>query len=422
MIINKEDILNPKTKDAVTILESGLEAARPENFLDQILLTDKIRVGNRLVDVSLYDHVYVVAVGKAAYSMAKSVLKKITVTKGIVVIPQTHGRVRPINKLVIICAGHPIPNRNSVRAAKAIITLLESAKKTDLVLFLVSGGASALISMPYVINLREKQHVTAELIKSGASIDEINAIRKHLSCVKGGRILEHRKCHAISLIMSDVVGDDLSSVGSGLTYCDRTSFADCMQIIRKYNLSGRIPSRALDVLRMGVLGKIPETPKKPKIRNFIVARNKDCLEAMKKTATRLGYRTDVFSGLQGPSDLAAEKIIKKFSFKKKRCLVFGGETTVFVQGNGRGGRNQELVLHVLHKAIKSSIVASIGTDGIDGNTKHAGAIHLTNSQGKETSSFLKNNDSHTFFKKYGGLIMTGPTHTNLMDVGLILCD
>lgn len=422
LIQNKLNLLNQRTRNALEIIEAGLDAARPANSLGRIITNGKILIGKKSLVISKYDRVYVVAVGKAADSMTEFVRSKIKVDGGIVVIPQSYRSVLRSKKLATIRSGHPIPDQASVRAAKSIISLLESAKKRDLVLFLVSGGTSALVSMPYSITLRQKQRITEELLKCGASINEVNAVRKHLSHVKGGRILEHLRCDAISLVMSDVVGDDLSSIGSGFTYCDRSSFADCMKIIRKYRLQQRIPDAALAVLRDGMAGKVPETPKTPKIRNIVVATNADCLDAMKKTAKKLGFHTTCLSQLDGNVVSAANKIISSFSFKKKHCLVFGGETTVVVRGDGKGGRNQEIVLQILYKTRKSAVIASVGTDGIDGNTVHAGAICATNLVRNEISKYLKNNDSNSFFKKHGGLILTGPTHTNLMDLGLILAE
>ena len=267
---------------------------------------------------------------------------------------------------------------------------------------------------------RSKIKTTDILIKSGATISEINAIRKHLSGIKGGKILASLHCNAVSFVLSDVVGNDLSAIASGMTFCDKTSFLDCLQIISKYKLTKKLPSKVLSRLSDGAKGKIAETPKKPKIPNQIIASNSDCLDAMLLKAKSLGYSTSKYPELFGDVITAAQKILYRFNKVKKSCLVFGGEVTVRVIGKGKGGRNQELVLRIVPKLPPNTTVASIGTDGIDGNTKYAGAIFDHRVDYETIKKYLRENDSNSFFKKYGGLIKTGPTHTNLQDIGLIL--
>lgn len=419
-IKNKKQLYNTQTKDALQILESGLNAAKPENFLDKFVGREKLFVNRKSYFLSNYDKVYLVAVGKAADSMAKFVRSKIKIYSGVVVIPQNYKPVVSWKNFKIIRAAHPIPNKKSITAARAVISLLKKTKADDFIIFLISGGASSLLCLPAGITLRQKQQTTEELLRCGASIKEINAIRKHLSQIKGGRLLEKLNCAAISLVMSDVVGDDLSSIASGITYYDKTTYSDCVDIIKKYNLEECLPQKVLKQLYLGLKGKIAETPKKQKIPNVIVAKNKDCLLAMKKTATKLGYKTKIIASVSGDINDAANRIVQNFSFKRKSCLIFGGETTVKVRGDGKGGRNQELVLILLKKLQQNAVLASIGTDGIDGNTDDAGAIFYSLPTINQVQRYLQNNDSNSFFKKYGGLIKTGPTHTNLLDIGLIL--
>jgi glycerate 2-kinase len=420
LILNKHDLLNEKTADALEIIESGLAAAIPNNYIYKVVRQDKVITRYKTFNLSKYRTIHVVAVGKAADSMAAAVSKTINVDVGLVVMPHNYTPLRLGKQFTIIRAGHPLPNRESMRAAKAIITMLKSARPDDFVLFLVSGGASALVSLPYKISLHQKKQVVDVLLKCGASINEINSIRKHLSEVKGGRILEHLHCNAASLVMSDVVGDSLSDIASGLTYCDKTTFLDCMKIIERFDLVSQIPSVVLDMFKAGIQGKIPETPKRPKIPHALIATNKDCIVAMANRAKMLGYVTKVLYPVGGTVQSASKKIIKEFSMKKKHCLIFGGETTVVVRGNGKGGRNQELVLRILNSVKQNVVVASVGTDGIDGNTKYAGAIAPSTSVKHDIDRYLQNNDSNSFFKKHSGLILTGPTHTNLMDIGVIL--
>jgi len=419
LIQNRRNIENKKTHDALECLEAGLKAARSETFLAKFVKQRKL-VAPKNILLSKYDKIYIVSVGKAADAMAKFVHAKINSNGGIIVIPRTHVPVLSDKKFKIIHASHPIPNRKSIVAAKSIIKLLKNTRKDDFVIFLVSGGTSPLVCLPHGITLKEKQKLTENLHKCGASIKEINALRKHLSLVKGGRLLENLNCQAISYVMSDVVGDDLSSIASGLTYYDKTTFMDCLKIIKKYHLESQLPKSVLLYLKLGARGKIPETPKDTKIQNILIASNKDCINAVVKKARSLGYRTKTLPPLSGDVKSSATKILQNFPNKPKSCLIFGGETTVKVRGNGKGGRNQELVLQILKRSKSDVVIASIGTDGMDGNTNHAGAISSAIAKKNEIERYLNNNDSNSFFKKYGGLVMTGPTHTNLLDIGLIL--
>lgn len=420
MIQNKERALDQPVLDALDILDDGLHAAQPEAFLSKFVKKKKLILGKKHYLLSKYNKVFLVAVGKAADSMAQFVHHTIKSDGGLVVIPNNYDALFSHKKFQIISASHPIPNRASMLAAKSIIAFLRSRKKDDLVVFLISGGASSLVSFPMGVTLAQKQALTETLFASGATIDEVNALRKHLSYVKGGKILEHLNCSAVSYVMSDVVGDDLSSIGSGLTYCDKSTFSECVKIVRKYGLQKQMPAHVLDVFKNGAHGLICETPKRPVIPNQIVATNRQCLSVMAARAKSLGYDTKTLYPIGGDVAIAAGRLVNMFSFKKMSCIVFGGETTVRLRGSGRGGRNQELVLHVVNLAKKNAIVASVGTDGIDGNTKYAGAISSTGTPRPDVTRYLKNNDSNSFFKKYGGLILTGPTHTNLMDLGIIL--
>ena len=402
------------------IINAGIKSAMPANFVSKYVKKDRLICANSTYKIADYDHIWLVAMGKAADTMTKSVHGIIHSDGGLVIIPKNYTLQFRNKKFQTIKAGHPTPNKNSVLAAKKIITFLQNAAKSDLVVFLVSGGTSSLVCSPFGIGLDQKISVTKALLESGASISEINAIRKHLSAVKGGRLLESIRCSAISYVMSDVVGDDLGSIGSGITYCDQSTFSDCLGIISKYGLAQKIPKMALRVLQNGAAGKTPETPKRPKIPNQIIASNSDCLGVMAKKAKSLGYSTKIYSGVSGDVQLATKKILQKANLQKNNCLIFGGETTVRLAGNGKGGRNQELVLHMISNLKQNAIVASIGTDGIDGNTKHAGAIFDHKISKDVAKPYLKNNNSSLFFKKFGGLITIGPTHSNLLDVGLVL--
>lgn len=410
---------NSVKKDALNILEAGLDAASPSLYLKQILKNDYLIMPRKKIHLKKYKRILVVAIGKASYLMAKSVDSLTSIDGGLVITPN---KVKMAKKFKVIVAGHPIPNKNSLAASKMIMKLLDSTSSNDLVIFLISGGSSSLVAMPDGVTLGEKQKTTDLLLKCGASIQEINCVRKHLSKIKGGKLLEHLHSDAVSLVMSDVIGDDLSSIASGMTYCDLTLFSDAKKVLQKYNLDKLVPKNVIRHLDRGIKGKIPETPKNAKIPNYIIASNNDCLDAMKSCAQDLGYSVKVVKNISSNVVDLGISLAKMIS-DKKTCVIFGGESTVVVKGKGKGGRNQELVLRIsfdLSVQNKNAIVASVGTDGIDGNTRYAGAIWQSDQTMNDILQYLDRNDSHSFFKKYGGLVFTDYTGTNLLDVGLVL--
>ena len=411
-----------KKKDCLEILEAGLEAANPENIIPKYVTPDEIKIGDKSIDIRKYSNIYSVAFGKAGDSMTRALNAIIPIKSGIVVIPKgSKSRIKG-KKFQIFNSRHPKPDQTSVKAAKEVMKYLQNKKSDELVIFLVSGGGSSLLAMPDDITLDDKIYVTNLLLKSGATIQEFNCIRKHLSKIKGGRLVENMKCQGISLVMSDVEGDDLSSIASGTTYMDDTTFADALDIIEKYKLKRKMPLEVLQVLEKGLNKKSSEIPKKSKIENYIIANNGDCLEAMQKTAEKIGYKVTTIQ-IFGDIKDAVTKILENISEHKKICLIFGGETTVRILGKGMGGRNQELVLRILKNTqkLKKIVIASMGTDGIDGNSVFAGAIteniRIDSSVMKE---FLINSDSGRFLQKQKGNIVTDFTHTNLMDIGVIL--
>ncbi len=414
---------NPKKKTALQILEAGLVAAKPQNSIKKLVYRNRIELGKTKIKLNDFANVYLVAFGKAADSMASSVDSLTKIKGGIVVIPKGAKPLVTSKKFKIFKSAHPLPDKTSTRAASAVLRFVKSKGKNDFIIFLVSGGSSALLSLPDRITLNEKINLTRLLLKSGASIQEINCIRKHLSQIKGGRLVENMQCSSVALVMSDVLGDDLSSIASGMTYYDKTTFNDALKILKKYNLQTKVSKNILKILKQGSLGKIPETPKKSKIKHFIIANNSTCIKEMTKKSKELRISSKTITTL-GDVRHVAKKLARLAPKKKNSAIIFGGEPTVMVTGKGKGGRNQELVLRLLQNlqnSKKSFIIASIGTDGIDGNTKYAGAIseNLTSSANEKTS-FLKTNNSNSYFQKHGGLITTGYTGTNLNDIGLIL--
>lgn len=413
-------------KHTLSILEAGLEAASPDFQLKKIIFHNHLLISGKKLDLKKYHGVYVVAIGKAAYSMAKSVNSLTMIKHGLIVVPRKT-KTTAMRNFEVIHSGHPLPDKYSIIAAKQIFEFVKGLKSSDFVIFLISGGASSLVALPDGITLKQKQIVTNLMQKCGSTIHEINCVRKHLSKIKGGRLIEHLKSEGVSLVMSDVVGDDLDSIGSGITYCDKTRFIDAKKILEKYHLESLVPKKVLRHIDLGIQGKIPETPKNEKIKNYVILTNNDCLKAMNRCAKDLGYSTKILNQMSGNVKDLSMKIVKILSDKKINCIIFGGEPTVVVKGKGKGGRNQELVLYItvnltidLVKHNTKAVVSSIGTDGIDGNTDCAGAIWNSDKKIDRIISYLNENDSYNFFKKYGGLIFTGPTGTNLMDIGLVI--
>ena len=354
--------------------------------------------------------------------MTRAINSIISIKSGIIVIPKgTKAKIKS-KKFQIFNSGHPKPDKTSVKAAKEVIKFVQNRKSRELIIFLVSGGGSSLLAMPDEITLSDKVHVTDILLKSGATIQEFNCVRKHLSKIKGGKLVENMKCDGIGLIMSDVENDDLSSIASGTTYMDDTTYQDAMDIIEKYRLKTRIPIEVLQILGNGLHNQKTETPKTAKIENYIIANNNNCLKAMEETAKTKGYKV-IKMQIFGEIKDTVKKILENISEEENTCLILGGEPTVRVSGKGQGGRNQELVLRLLKNTqkLKKITIASMGTDGVDGNSNFAGAI-IENIKVDLNimKEFLKNNDSARFFQKQKANIKTDFTHMNLMDIGIIL--
>ncbi len=424
IIRNYRELAQSRPKrNALKILEAGLQAASPEIGIGRALAGGSVEAGGRRIDLSGHSGIHLVAFGKSADRMAAAASSILDVKSGIVVVPRGSRPAVRGKKFQVLFSAHPIPDQSSIAAAKAITKFLRRRKGSEFVLFLVSGGGSSLLCLPDGIELADKTYATDLLLRSGATIQEFNCVRKHLSRIKGGRMAEGLPCDAAALVMSDVVGDDPSSIASGATYCDTSTFGDALSIIKKYGLAGRFPKEALGRIREGAAGNIPETPKSPAMPNVIIARNGDCTAAMGLKASELGYSTGMIR-VSGDVEDAARHIIGSMTQREGSCVIFGGEPTVRVAGSGSGGRNQELVLRVLRHlqgGDNSHIISSVGTDGIDGNTEFAGAL-TENIRVERTiiDSYLARNDSGSFFARYGGQVSTGYTHTNLMDIGVVL--
>lgn len=435
--------------DAVRIWTAALRAVDSESAVRKIvkLEGDCLQINRRRFDLGKIRNLWVLGAGKTAASMGLAIEKILgdRIAGGILV--TKYGHSLPLKKLEIIEAGHPLPDANSLVSASRIMAFAkERIEREDLVLCLLSGGASALLASPADgITLEDKLTCTQLLLRNGADIHDLNAVRKHLSKIKGGefaRILA--PAGIVSLILSDVVGDDVSTIASGLTVPDVTTFKDCINIFQRLRLSEQMPPAVKRRFELGTTGKIKETPKPgdPAFRKsefVIVGNNAHACTAAARTAKSLGYNAMILtSQLEGDNgeaarfhmNIANEIVFRRRPVRRPACVISGGETTVRIVGKGKGGRNQEFVLHCIKQLADlplPCVVASLGTDGTDGPTEAAGAVAdnaTLNRSIKYGVHFLmeslNNNDSNTFFKRLDDLIITGPTKTNVMDLHILM--
>ena len=403
-----------------------------------------LEVDGRTYNLSTFDGVYVVGAGKVSARMAEPVEALLGDRLKGGVVNVRYGHALPLDIIQVNEAGHPVPDEAGVRGTGEIVALLRRTGERDLVLCLFSGGGSALLPYPAEgLTLRDKQETTRILLRCGAAIKETNALRKHLSQVKGGRLAKLAyPATAISLILSDVVGDDLDVIASGPTAPDNSTFADCLEILRKYDIQEKISKAVQTFLQKGAKGELEETPKADdpifrRTQNVIVGNNILAIRAAKEKAEQLGYRTLALSGsIEGESKEVAKAhaaltkdILRSGNpIERPACVVSGGETTVAVRGHGLGGRNQEFALaaSLSIDGAEEVIVLGGATDGTDGPTDAAGAIvdgttvSRAKMRGMDPRCYLENNDSFRFFEALGDLLITGPTYTNVMDLRLVL--
>jgi glycerate 2-kinase len=434
--------------NAINIFQAGLKAVAPGTAIKNIVQLGKdiLTVGDRKYDLNQFEEIFVIGAGKAGASMAKAIEEILgqRITKGLISVK--YGHVEPLQFIETVEAGHPVPDENGISAATKIIQLAHKAGKNTLVICLISGGGSSLLPLPVEgVSLIDKQETTKVLLACGATIHEINAIRKHLSVIKGGCLARAvYPATLITLILSDVVGDDLDSIASGPCVPDTRTFADCLAILNKYDIAPQIPVNVLNYLNAGLAYKVEETPKHGEIfftktQNEIVASNFNALLKAKQKAESLGFNTLLLSSmLEGETrDVAGNHIaiareIQKHGYplKTPACILSGGETTVTIRGSGKGGRNQEFVLaaSIRMTDMKNIIVLSAGTDGNDGPTDAAGAMAnettllRAEQLALDPNKYLDDNNSYNFFDKLGDLYKTGPTNTNVMDLRVILID
>jgi len=445
---NSESSFDRKARRLVLrSIEAALNAVDPRDVIRAkvSLKGNVLRICGHPFDLGEFRNVIVVGGGKASGLMAEALeeILEDRITNGIVNIPYdgVHFQLQHIR---IQEASHPVPDEAGVRGVKHIIDLATSADERDLIICLISGGGSSLMPLPRRgISLQDKIMVTDQLLKSGATIDEINAVRKHISDFKGGWLAKKAyPTTVVNLILSDVIGDPLDSIASGPTVPDTTTFRDATKILKRYLLWSRVPESVREVLLKGEKGLIPETPKADdetfkKVHSFIVANNRSASLAAYKRLEGDGLNTlFLTSQLEGEArhvGTVLATIIKEITksgkpISKPAGIIAGGETTVTVTGDGKGGRNQELVLSSSLKleGLEGIAIASISTDGVDGPTDAAGAIAdgqtVTRARNirLDPMEFLINNNSYSFFSMTHDLIFTGPTGTNVNDLTAIV--
>lgn len=432
--------------DAASIFGSAVASVDAQECVKRFVKLQgrALRIGGVDYNLESFERVLVVGTGKASPRMGVALEEELgnRISDGIINTKYAHAE--PLRRIRTVECGHPVPDEAGVEGTREILAALEGADDRTLVICLISGGGSALMPAPSEgITLQEKQDTTRLLLECGANIVELNAVRKHLSRVKGGGLARTAfPATVVSLMLSDVIGDPMDVIASGPTVPDTSTFKTCMEIFQKYEVSNRLPEAVRARFEAGAAGETPETPKPgdavlERCHNVIVGSNGLAVAAAADRARDLGYNTLVLSTrLEGEarevahvySAIGKEILTSGVPVAAPACVIAGGETTVTVRGSGKGGRNQELVLAgAMHlSGWEGTVLFSGGTDGTDGPTDAAGAIadaetiKRAESAGLSAIESLKNNDSYHFFKPLGDLVMTGPTGTNVADVAFVM--
>lgn len=442
-----DDLIDRLKRDAETVFRAALAAVDPARAIARWCRRqgEQLHIQDRAFDLSRIRRVLVVGAGKATAAMARAVEQLLgdRIDQGLISVK--YGHTLPLARIDTMEAGHPLPDANGMQAAQRILAMVQQARADDLVIVLISGGGSALLPLPVPnVLLAEKVATTDQLLRCGATIHEINALRKHLSAIKGGRLARAAApASIITLMLSDVVGDQPDVIASGPTAPDGSTFGDCLDIVRRYDLDDLLPAGVREHLAAGAAGRHEETPKVDThawdhVHNRIVAGNGMALQAAAQTARRLGYRPLVLtSRLEGEARTVARvhaAIARQVADTGEPapppvCLLSGGETTVVVKGEGRGGRNQEFALAaaLAMADAPAMMLLAAGTDGSDGPTDAAGAfadpttVRRAAQAGMDARRHLMDNDAYPFFDRLGDLLRTGPTGTNVMDLNIFLC-
>lgn len=432
--------------DAQAIFAAGVAAVDPVTAVRRAVVRhgDTLSIAGQSYALNQYAHIYVVGAGKAGATMAQgleSILGE-RLSAGAVTVKYNH--LAALQRVTLREAGHPIPDTAGVEGAAAIQQLAQQAGVDDLVFCVLSGGGSALLPAPVPgISLQEKQQMTQILLECGASIDEINALRKHCSTLKGGQLARLvAPATLVTLVLSDVVGDRLDAIASGPTVPDPSTYQDCLDIAVRYGILDRLPVQVRRHLQRGQQGRLPDTPKASDGffqhgQTVVIANNRLALQSARQAAQARGYTTMILSSsIEGEARhiarmhaaIAQEIRQAQHPVAPPACILSGGETTVTIRGSGKGGRNQEFALAaaLALDGLEDVVLLSGGTDGTDGPTDAAGAlvdgttVRRAQALGLLPSAALQHNDAYPFFQALGELLHTGPTGTNVMDMHLIL--
>ncbi len=428
--------------DTLAMMRAALDAVDPFSAVSSALGFENLslRVMDREFPVAPYARFYLISFGKAAEAMTRAACGIMDFEDGICITNAPSSQW--IGEIRVVKASHPLPDESGTAAAKEAGDIVKKCDEHDVLMVLVSGGGSSLLSLP-VVPLLDMRKTTELLLRSGCDIKELNAVRKHLSQINGGRLAAACKGLVVSLILSDIVGDPLDMIASGPTVPDTTTFLDAKGILMKYDLWEKVPISVKEQISGGISGTVPESPKEgdacfEKVHSFIVANNAMACRAACDAAKKRGYACDIISsGLTGDARHAALTLLRYAENESGKqepeegrlplAFVSGGETTVKVTGHGKGGRNQELVLGAVKELSgRRYLLASFGTDGIDGPTDAAGAMAdgdtLSRAQEArlDADAHLSDNDAYGFFEALDELIFTGPTGTNVMDIQILL--
>ncbi len=450
-LISKSDATSEiqARKTLLELLDIGINSVLPKTLIPNAVSLENgdLRIQTEIFHLSDIQNIYVVGAGKASGAMAESLeaILELEITEGLINIPDGTKYQYQTKLIQLNEARHPIPSESGMVGARNILKIIEKSRPDDLILVLISGGGSALLPLPAPgIELDQLQTLNKFLIKSGATIQEINTVRKHVSQIKGGQLAKvGYPATIVTLILSDIIGNPLDFIASGPTIPDPTTFKQAMQIMKKYDLWGKVATSIQQHIQKGVTGITPETPKPnditfQKTHNTIIGDIKLACESVKLAATEKGFQSYIYSAeITGEARDISKEILKaaKIRFKKSTSevkkpliLIAGGETTVTVKGNGVGGRCQEMGLSIIAEfpELEGITFAAMGTDGIDGFTDAAGviidnqSIQLMKQKYLDPQSYLNNNDSYNFFKELqDSLIFIGPTGTNVNDLILI---
>lgn len=433
-------------RHAALMLDAALAAVDPERAVRRFVRVkdSTLRIGRRAYDLSGVRRIFVVGAGKAGAPMvaALEAILGDRITAGIVNVK--YGHTKPLAHVHLVEAGHPVPDAAGERGAEAMLDLLAGATADDLVLCVISGGGSALLPVPAApVTLEDKAEVTTLLLRSGATIRELNTVRKHLSRIKGGGLAKAAApAPVVAIVLSDVVGDPIDAIASGPTAPDPTTFADALDVLERYGLEDRVAPQVLQHLRDGAAGRIPETAKPGDpvfagVHVVIIGSNEAAARAAARKAEALGYATLLLTTCVEGEAREVARVLAGIGRSTRAagiplappaCVIAGGETTVTVRGSGKGGRCQEFALSaaVAMEEWSDVLVAAFGTDGTDGPTDAAGAvadgatIDRARALGLSARRALANNDAYPFFAALDDLIVTGPTNTNVNDLYVML--